>query len=263
MKKTIGILLSVIVSLGLLAACGDKTDDKTIIVGASSVPHAEILENVRVDLKALGYELEVKIFNDYILPNKALSEGTLDANYFQHIPYLEEMNTKGNLGLTWTVKVHIEPMGLYSGKITDVKDLPEGATIAIPNDATNGSRALKLLADNGLITLIEAESVSLLDITANPKNLQFQELDAPALPRTLTDVDAAVINTNYAYEAGLDPLTDALFIETSDSPYANVLAVREADKASNKTKALDTVLNSEKTKSFIDEKYKGAIFPAF
>jgi D-methionine transport system substrate-binding protein len=264
MKKTLGIVLSALLSVGLLAGCGSKEKALTkLVVGASAVPHAEILENAREDLKALGYDLEIKIFNDYVIPNKALSEGQLDANYFQHIPYLEEMNTKDNLGITWSTKVHIEPMALYSDKIKGIKDLADGAKIAIPNDATNGSRALKLLADNDLIKLKDAEIVSLLDITENAKNFEFVELDAPALPRTLVDVDAAVINTNYAIEADLNPLEDALLIESSESPYANVVAVKEADKDSDKTKALNTVLTNEKTKKFIEEKYKGAVVPAF
>jgi D-methionine transport system substrate-binding protein len=264
MKKTYKLLTASLLALGLLAGCGTSEEaDEKIIVGASAVPHAEILENVKDDLKELGYDLEVTIFNDYVLPNKALSEGQLDANFFQHIPYLEEMNSNENLGLIWTVKVHIEPMGLYSEKITSLDELADGATIAIPNDATNGSRALKLLADNGLITLKDSEVASVLDITSNPKNLEFTELDAPALPRTLVDVDAAVINTNYAIEADLNPLEDAIIIESGDSPYANVLAVKESDKDSDKIKALNEVLNSEKTKTFIEEKYEGSIFPAF
>ena len=264
MKKTYKILTASLLALGILAGCStsDETNEK-IVVGASAVPHAEILENVKDDLKELGYDLEITIFNDYVLPNKALSEGQLDANFFQHIPYLEEMNSNENLGILWTVKVHIEPMGLYSEKITSLDELADGATIAIPNDATNGSRALKLLADNGLITLKDSEIASVLDITSNPKNLEFTELDAPALPRTLVDVDAAVINTNYAIEAALNPLDDAIIIESGDSPYANVLAVREGDEDSEKIKALNEVLNSEKTKTFIEEKYEGSIFPAF
>lgn len=264
MKKTAALVTSLILSLGVLAGCASANDStEKLVVGASAVPHAEILENVREDLKELGYELEVTIFNDYVLPNKALSEGQLDANFFQHIPYLEEMNTNEDLGLTWTVKVHLEPMGLYSEKITSLEELTDGASIAIPNDATNGSRALKLLALNGLIKLKDTEVASVLDITENPKNLKFSELDAPALPRTLVDVDAAVINTNYAIEADLNPLNDAIIIESSESPYANVLAVKEDDKDSEKIKALNDVLNSEKTRSFIEEKYEGSIFPAF
>lgn len=263
MKKILSIVTAVLLSTSILAACGQKSSSEKIVVGASAVPHAEILENVKEDLKELGFDLEVKVFNDYVLPNTALAEGQLDANFFQHIPYLEEMNTKENLGITWTVKVHIEPMGLYSDKIESLADLKDGATIAIPNDATNGSRALKLLADNGLITLKDTEIASVLDITSNEKNLTFKELDAPALPRTLVDVDAAVINTNYAIEGDLNPLDDAIIIESSESPYANVLAVKEENKESEKTKALNTVLTSEKTKKFIEEKYEGSIFPAF
>lgn len=264
MTKKINIVATLLLSVSLLVACGGKeTEKEKIIIGATPVPHAEILENIKDDLDELGYTLEVKIFNDYIIPNTALSDGQLDANFFQHIPYLESMNTSDNLGITWATKVHIEPLGLYSNKITSLDELTEGATITIPNDNTNGSRALKLLADNGLITLEDKELVSLLDIKTNKLNLKIEELDAPALPRTLQDVDASVINTNYALEADLNPTKDAIIIEASDSPYANVLAVREDDKASDKTKALIKVLNSDKTKTFIEEKYKGSILPAF
>lgn len=264
MKRKISIIISLVISASLLAACGGKEDDKEkIIIGATPVPHAEILENVKEDLDELGYTLEVKIFNDYIIPNTALSDGQLDANFFQHIPYLESMNTSDALKLTWATKVHLEPLGLYSNKIKSLDELTDGATITIPNDNTNGSRALKLLADNGLITLEDKELVSLLDIKSNRLNLKIEELDAPALPRTLQDVDASVINTNYALEADLNPTEDAIIIESSDSPYANVLAVREADGTSEKTKALIKVLNSEKTKKFIEEEYKGSILPAF
>lgn len=264
MNKKISLVASLILSVSLLGACGEKDAAKEkIIIGATPVPHAEILENIKDDLDELGYTLEVKIFNDYVLPNKALSDGQLDANFFQHIPYLETMNASENLGLTWATKVHLEPLGLYSNKIKSLDELKEGATITIPNDNTNGSRALKLLADNGLITLEDKELVSLLDIKTNPLKLKIEELDAPALPRTLQDVDASVINTNYALEADLNPTEDAIIIESSNSPYANVLAVRDADKASAKTKALIKVLNSDKTKAFIEEEYKGSILPAF
>ncbi len=264
MNKKINILASLLLSVALLAACGKKDVEKIkIIVGATPVPHAEILENIKSDLEDMGYTLEIKIFNDYVLPNKALSDGQLDANFFQHIPYLESMNTSENLGLTWATKVHLEPLGLYSQKIKTLQELKDGATITIPNDTTNGSRALKLLADNGLITLKDQEQVSLLDILTNPLNLKIQELDAPALPRTLQDVDASIINTNYALEADLNPTKDAIIIESSDSPYANVLAIREADKNSDKTKALIKVLTSDKTKAFIEKEYKGSILPAF
>lgn len=264
MKKNITIIASLLLSASLLAACGEGTDDQEkIVIGATPVPHAEILENVKEDLSELGYSLEVTIFNDYIIPNTALSDGQLDANFFQHIPYLESMNTSDDLGISWATKVHLEPLGLYSNKITSLDELTEGATITIPNDNTNGSRALKLLADNGLIEIEDKELVSLLDITSNELNLNIEELDAPALPRTLQDVDASVINTNYALEADLNPTEDAIIIESSDSPYANVLAVRDEDRTSEKTKALITVLNSEKTKAFIEEEYSGSILPAF
>ena len=264
MNRKIRLIVSLLLSASLLAACGSSNAEKEkIIIGASPVPHAEILKNVKDDLDKLGYTLEIKIFNDYIIPNTALSDGQLDANFFQHIPYLEGMNASDDLKITWATKVHLEPLGLYSDKIKSLDELKEGATITIPNDNTNGSRALKLLADNGLITLEDKEEVSLLDIKTNKLNLKIEELDAPALPRTLQDVDASVINTNYALEADLNPTEDAIIIESSDSPYANVVAVREADKGSEKTKALVKVLNSDKTKKFIEEKYKGSILPAF
>ncbi len=264
MNKKISIITSLLLSVSLLAACGEKdTVKEKIIVGATPVPHAEILENIKNDLDELGYTLEIKVFNDYVQPNKALSDGQLDANFFQHIPYLETMNNSENLGLTWATKVHLEPLGLYSKKIKSLEDLKDGSTITIPNDSTNGSRALKLLADNGLITIADKDLVSVLDIKTNKLNLKIEELDAPALPRTLQDVDASIINTNYALEADLNPTKDAIIIESSDSPYANVLAVRDADKASDKTKALIKVLTSEKTKSFIETEYKGSILPAF
>lgn len=263
------IALGLLLAIGVTAsACGAKAADPVatttkIKVGATPVPHAEILEAAKPLLLAKGFELEIVEFTDYVLPNKALSDKTIDANFFQHVPYLEEMNSMENLGLTYTVKVHIEPLGFYSETLTDFDSLTDGAKVAIPNDATNGARALKLLADNGLITIADGDLVTVLDITSNPKNIQFEELDAAAIPRVLADVDGAVINTNYAIEADLNPMEDALVIESSDSPYANILAVREDNKDDAAIKALGEVLNSQEIKTFIEDTYKGSIVPAF
>lgn len=190
-----------------LTACGKK-EDKTIKIGVTPVPHEEIVNEIKPLVEAKGYKLEIIEFNDYVTPNTALAEKELDANFFQHVPYLDETNKEKGLDLTWVAKIHIEPMGLYSKKVTKFADIKDGANIAIPNDASNGSRALKLLADNGLFKVKDAELISPADITENPKNIKITELDAAQLPRTLDDakVDAAVINTNYALDAGLNPV---------------------------------------------------------
>lgn len=268
MRKTkrLAVIITFVLLVGVLVGCGSKGEEgklEKLVVGASPSPHAEILENIKEDLKKDGYELEIKIFTDYIIPNKALNEKSLDANFFQHQPYLEEMNEELDLGLTYTVKVHIEPMGLYSNKINDVKNIEDGFTVSIPNDNTNGSRALRLLEDNGIIKLNDKELVTKYDIIENKFNLDFKELEAASLPRTLNDVDMSIINTNYAYEANLNPLEDSLLIEAKDSPYANLLAVREDNKDEKKIKALSKHLTSDKTKKFIEDEYKGAIVPAF
>lgn len=274
MKKLLAFVLSISIAAGL-TGCAPKTeqaaskgaspteDKKIIKVGATPVPHAEILEFVKPLLAKEGYTLEIKEFNDYVLPNTALQDGEIDANFFQHVPYLQKMNQEKKLSLDYTVKVHLEPMGVYSSKIKDLKDLKDKAVIAIPNDPTNGARALRVLESAGLIKLKAGELVSKLDITENPKKIDIKELDAPQLPRTLTDVDAAVINTNFAVEAKLNPLKDALAIESKDSPYANVLAVRAADKEKASIKALSKVLTSPEVKQFIEEKYNGNILPSF
>jgi D-methionine transport system substrate-binding protein len=269
MKK----ILSVILALALgttIAGCAAKSKDtaagadkKIIRIGASPTPHTEILQVVKPLLEKDGYKLEIKEFEDYVIPNTALADGELDANFFQHVPYLKKMNEEKKLNLDYTVKVHIEPMGVYSSKIKDLKELKDGAVIAIPNDATNGARALRVLETAGLIKLKAGELVSKLDITENAKNFKIQELDAPQLPRVLTDVDAAVINTNYAIQANLNPSKDALAIESKDSPYANIIAVKAADKNAPWAQALSKALTSPEVKKFIEEKYKGNIVPAF
>ncbi len=271
-KLLTGVLIGVL-TLGLVA-CGQKGggneekksagDDKTIVVGATPNPHAEILqEAVKPLLEKEGYKLDVKIFNDYVLPNEGLNEGSLDANYFQHIPYLEETVKAKGYKLTYTSKVHIEPMAIYSEKIKDIKDVKDGATVTIPNDPTNGARAIKLLEKAGLIKAKDVELPTVNDITENSKNLNIKEMDAPQLPTTLKDVDLSVINSNFALEAKLNPLKDSLFIEDKDSPYANIIAVREDNKDTDKIKALSKAVNSPEVKKYIEEKYKGAIIPTF
>ena len=203
------------------------------------------------------------MFDDYVLPNTALDEGSLDANYFQHVPYLEETVDKKGYKLTYTKKIHLEPMGVYSKKIKNLDELSNGAKIAIPNDPTNGSRAIQLLADNGLIKVEDKEILTVNDLIENTKNIEIIEVDAPQLPTILLDVDAAVINTNYALGANLNPTKDAIAIESVDSPYSNILACREDNKDSEKIKVLTEALTSEKVKEFIKEKYQGSIIPSF
>lgn len=265
-RKIFSVIITFILLIGLLGGCGSKGEEKKLeklVVGASQSPHAEILENIIEDLKEDGYDLEIKVFTDYIIPNKALNEKSLDANFFQHEPYLNKMNSELDLGLTYTVKVHIEPMGLYSKKIEELDEIEDGFTVSIPNDNTNGSRALRLLEDNGIIKLNDNELVTKYDIVENKFNLEFTELEAGSLPRTLEDVDMSIINTNYAYEADLNPLEDSIIIEAKDSPYANIIAVREDNKDEDKIKALGKHLTNDKTKKFIEDKYNGAIVPAF
>ena len=265
LKKLLSVAIASVIALSVVG-CGSKSaeDDKKIVVGATANPHAVILnEAVKPLLEKEGYELEVQEFSDYVLPNTALDEGSLDANYFQHIPYLEETVKEKGYKLTYTSKVHIEPMGVYSNDLKDLASLPNGAKVAIPNDPTNGSRALELLAKNGIIKLADKELVTKVDITENPKNIEVIDMNAEQLPTALTDVDIAVINSNYALEADLNPTKDSIALEESDSPYVNILACREDNKDSEKIKALSAALNSEEVKTFIEEKFNGAIIPAF
>lgn len=269
MKKSrvLSILLAGVLALGVVGCGAKKTDtaidNKTIKIGVTPVPHKEIVEAAKPLLEKEGYKVEIVEFTDYVQPNTALVDKQLDANFFQHIPYLEATNKKNNSNLTYSAKVHLEPMGFYSNKIKDVKDLSEGAEIAVPNDPSNEARALRLLEKQGLIKLKEGDLVTGADITENPKNIKIKELDAAQLPRVLQDVAGAVINTNYALEAKLNPLKDALFIESKDSPYANIVAIRKEDENSDKIKALSKALNSPEVKKFIEDKYEGSIVPAF
>ncbi len=244
-------------------------DDNHISIGVTPVPHAEIINGVvKVKLEAAGWNVEVVEFNDYVQPNTALEDGELDANYFQTIRYLEEQNAGRGLHLVAVAGIHLEPMGFYSSGIDSVDSLADGSSISIPNDSSNESRALKLLADNGLITLGDTEDLyDLTSIAENPHDFEFVELDAANLARSLDDVEASVINGNYALEAGLNPAADALFAEQADSDesykYINYLVVKEGNEETAKTKALTEALQSEDVRAYIDQNYQGSVIAAF
>ncbi len=259
MKK---LVLALLVILALPFAA--FAENKTITIGVTPFPHKDIMMVVKGLLAKEGYNLEIKEFTDYVQPNMALAEKSLDANFFQHIPYLENMNKEKNLKLTWVAKVHIEPLGLYSKKIRTLAELKDGDVLAVPSDPTNCARALRLLEANGLIKVKEGELVTAKDIIENPKNLEIKEIEAAQLPRTLEDVTAAVINTNFAGEAGLIPSKDAIVIEGKDSPYANIIAVREDEKNSPAIKALAKAANSPEVKAYIVKELEPkGIVPAF
>jgi D-methionine transport system substrate-binding protein len=269
LKKHLGVALLVIVTIFAITGCGasksssSDADKKTINIGASAIPHAEILEKVKPILAKEGYTLNIKVFNDYVKPNVALNDGELDANFFQHLPFLKTFNKEHKTNLVSTAKVLIAPMGIYSKKIKKIADIKDGAKIAVPNDASNEARALQLLQKAGLIKVKNVALPNIHDITENKKNLKITELEAPQLPRTLDDVDASVINTNYALQANLTPAKDALYLEAKDSPYVNIVAVKKADENKPYIKALNKAINSPEIKKFILEKYKGSIIPAF
>lgn len=259
MKKYALLLILVIVCLN--GGVGIAASE--LKVGATPVPHAEILEFLKPILNERGIELEVVVFNDYVQPNLALAEGELDANFFQHVPYLETFSKDHRLELDFIAGVHIEPLGFYSKKIKKISDLKKNAVVAIPNDPSNEGRALKLLEVNGLIKLDPEAGLkaTLLDIVENPLKITFRELEAAQLPRILQDVDGAIINTNYALPAGLIPIKDALIIEDKQSPYVNVLAVQKDNKKDKNLRILAEVLTSEEVKIFILENYHGSIVP--
>lgn len=260
-RRILAIALAGVLALSMVA-CGKKDDAKTIKIGVSPNPHKQIVNIAKPLLEKQGYKVEIIEFQDYVKPNIALNDKELDANFFQHVPYLNQMVKEKKLKIEATVKVHIEPMALYSKKIKKLTDLKDGATIAIPSDATNGARALKVLEYGGLIKVKSGELITAKDITENKKGLVFKEIQAAQIPRSLDDVDAAVINGNYAIDAGFNPLKDALILEESSSPYANVVAVRTADKDTQKIKDLDKALNSPEVKKYIQDQ-QGKIIPAF
>lgn len=282
MKK---LLLAGILSLGLVACSGgtenteavennqvENTDPEgggkdlvKLKVGATPVPHAELLELVKEDLVAEGIDLEIVEFNDYLTPNLALNDGSIDANFFQHEPYFVDNIETNNLDLISLGKVHLEPLALYSDKYDSLDDLPEGAEIFIPNDPTNGARALLLLDSNGLIKLKDSSDINATerDIAQNPKNFKFTALEAAAIPSSYKDADGAIINSNFALKADLSPTEDGIIIEDKDSPYANLIAIRREDENKEELQSLLKALQSEKIKKYIEETYKGEILPAF
>ena len=250
----------------LLAAASLAVHAETrLSVAATAVPHAEILEHIKPALAKDGVVLEIKVFTDYIQPNVQVAEKKIDLNFFQHKPYLDEFNKNKGTNLVSVTPVHVEPYGAYSKKVSKVADLKNGAIIAIPNDPSNGGRALVLLEQNGLIKLKDSRNIlsSVKDIVENKKGFKIKELEAATLPRVLDQVDLALINTNYAIEAKLVPTRDALFIEDSKSPYANLLVSRPDNKDSDAVKKLVAALHSADVKQFIESKYKGAVVPAF
>ena len=282
MKKLASVLLAATLSLGLLTACGNTTNDNnsansgddgqtgsvTLKVGASPAPHAEILEVVKPILAEQGITLDIVEFNDYIAPNTAVEDGSLDANYFQHITYMNGFNESDGTHLVSVGNVHYEPFGLYAGKTASIDELPDGAQIGVPNDATNEARALLLLQQEGLITLKEDAGLNATkaDIVDNPKNLDIVEMEAAQLPVRLQDVDMAVINGNYAIDAGLK-VSDALAVESAEgeaaTAYANVLAVKEGRENDEAIQALYAALCSDEVKEYMETTYEGAVVPLF
>ncbi|MGX2998242.1 MetQ/NlpA family ABC transporter substrate-binding protein [Streptomyces sp. JNUCC 64] len=271
-KITTAVLATGALTLGLTACGSDKDSagtDGPLRVAATATPQGEILAYIKDKLAAKeDLELEVKEFTEYVTPNTAVQEGELDANYFQHKPYLDDFNKKKGTDIVPVpdATVHLEPLGLYSKNVKDLADLKKGAVIAVPNDTTNEARALQLLAAHGVIELKEGAGFAATpkDITANPKDITFEELEAPHLPRALADVDAAVINGNYALEADLSPAKDALVAEKADgNPYGNFLAVKKGDEDDPRVKKLAKLLTSPEVKKFIEDTYDGAVIPAF
>jgi ABC-type metal ion transport system, periplasmic component/surface antigen len=257
----------VLICLGLILCFATQAlaaEDKKIIIGVTPFPHKDIMLIAKPLLEKDGYTLEIKEFTDYVQPNVNLAEKHLTANFFQHIPYLDNMVQERKMPLTWVAKVHIEPLGLYSKKIKTLDELKKGSTIAVPNDPTNCARALRLLEKHGLFKFKAGELITSRDMTENPRDIKLIELEAAQLPRTLVDVTASVINTNFASEAGLVPSRDAIVIEDKDSPYANIVVVREADKDSPAVKALVKAVQSPEVKAFIEKELEPrGILPAF
>lgn len=254
------VLLSCVIFCALVLPAAAEN----IVVGVTPFPHKDIMLKAKAKLETAGYTLIIKEFTDYVQPNLALAGKQLDANFFQHQPYLDNMNTEKDLGLVSVAKVHIEPLGVYSKKITKIHALKKGDSISVPNDPTNEARALRLLEGHGIITVKPGALVTVADIINNPLSLKFHELDAAQLPRALEDVTCAVINTNFAGEAGLVPTRDALIMEGSESPYANVIAVRQENKDDAKIRALVKAVHSPEVKAYIEKNLEPrGIVPAF
>ena len=268
MKKTIAIILALALALSL-AACGGKTDDKTITIAASPTPHAEILKVAAEVLAKDGWTLEIKEYTDYVQPNNVVEDGEIDANYFQHVPYLETFNADNGTHLVSVAMIHYEPFGIYTGTKSAIADLAEGDKIAIPNDGSNRARALLLLEAEGIIKLKEGVGMDAtdLDIVENKLNLDIVQMEAAQIANVRDSVALAVINGNYALQAGLNAGTDALAVEDAESisatTYANILVVKEGNENAEKTQALIKAVMSEEVKAYINETYSGAVVPLF
>lgn len=282
MKKLLALTMALVLCLGLAACGGDTTESTdtqentestgetvTLKVGATPAPHQEILEQVVDNLAEQGITLEIVPYNDYVAPNTAVEEGVDDANFFQHITYMDNFNAERGTHLVNAGAIHYEPMGIYAGKSDSLENIPDGAVIAIPNDATNEGRALLLLQDLGLLTLKEDAGLEATpkDIAENPHNLQFKELEAAMLPQTIDEVDFSIINSNYALDAGLNPTTDSLGMEDPESDaaqaYANIIAVKEGNENNEAIKALVAALQSDEIREFIETTYNGSVVPMF
>ena len=265
MSKGLTKIVGALCLVALFYGCA-KPSKNGLKVVATAVPHAQILEFIKPELKKEEIDLVIIVTDDYNMPNRALANKEIDANFFQHAPFLDEQIKEFHYSIESIAKIELEPMGIYSKKIHALSELPDKAVIALPNDPTNEGRALMLLAKHGVIQLKNPDKLgsTVLDIQANLKNIQFLEVDAAMLPRSLEDVTVAVINTNYALEAGLNPLKDPLVLEDpKNSPYVNILVVREGDENRSDIQALKKAMTSEKTKEFILKTYKGAVIPAF
>jgi len=275
MKKAV-ILLSVILAAVLLGACGKDTkdesksdakqlSDKKLVVGVTAGLHEEILEEVAKEAKKDGLEIEPKVFSDYVIPNTSLSEGDLDANSYQHKPFMDAFNKDHKTDLAAVGSTVLIPMGVYSEKLKDLKDLPDKAKFGLPNDPTNGARALLILEKAGLIELKDGvkEAATVYDVEKNKKNIEFVELDASQIPKQLSELDAAAINTNFAMEAGLTPKKDAIYLESTDSPYVNEIVVRAENKNDPAVKKLVKAYQTDSVKKFIEEKFDGSVIPSW
>lgn len=267
-KKLVSVMLVLGIAATVITGCGKNDGDKVIKVGATPSPHAEILEIVKDDLKEQGYTLEIVEYNDYIIPNNETESGELDANFFQHQPYLDDFNAENDTHLVSVAGVHFEPFGIYAGKTTSFDELKEGAVVAVPNDTTNEARALLLLEAQGLIKLKENAGMqaTVADIVDNPLNLEIKEVEAAQVTRIVNDVDIACINGNYATEAGYK-ISDALATETTDSlaaqTYVNIIVVKEGNEETDKTKALVNAVLSDEVKDYINNQYEGGVVPLF
>ena len=269
MKKTLALVLVLVLSVALLSGCGSKAEAKKISIAASPTPHAEILAVAKEILAEQGYELEILEYTDYVQPNLVVDSGEVDANYFQHTPYMNQFNEENGTKIVSAGLIHYEPFGIFAGKTASIDALADGAKISIPNDATNGARALLLLAQEGVITLKDGAGIeaTVYDIVDNPKNVEIIEMEAAQLPLSLQDVDLAVINGNYALDAGLNPATDALAIEDASGDaaqyFANLVGVKEGNEKNEAILALVKALQSEKVRDFINDTYNGAVVPIF